>query len=149
MRLNEIKLPAGRKKRRIKRVGRGDGSGWGSTSGRGHKGQKARSGGVGKPGFEGGQMPLIRRLPKRGFTYMRSRPLAVVNVGQLDRFPANMELDTVAFIGSGLVKKAPWGIKLLGNGEISHVLKIKVAAVSDSARKKIESAGGSVEVVGA
>lgn len=148
MRLNEIKLPAGRSRRNVKRIGRGNSSGHGGTSGKGHKGQKARSGGMNKVGFEGGQMPLRRRLPKRGFTNIFRRPHAVVNIDQLGVFSEGTEVDIALLMEKGIVRKELAGLKILGRGEIRYPLTIKAAAVSKSARKKIEAAGGKIEVMG-
>jgi large subunit ribosomal protein L15 len=147
MKLNEIKLPAGRPKKRIKRVGRGDCSGHGGTSGRGHKGQKARAGGYHKVGFEGGQMPLQRRLPKRGFTNIFRREMAVINLDQLANFPAGTEITAEYLHEKGLIGSVREGLKVLGRGELSNSLTIKAAAFSESARKKIEAAGGRAEVI--
>lgn len=148
MKLNEIGLPAGRPTKRIKRVGRGDCSGHGGTSGRGHKGQKSRAGGYHKVGFEGGQMPLQRRLPKRGFTNIFRREYAVVNIDQLAAIPAGTEVTLDALIERGLVRKPMSGLKVLGRGEITTALTVKAVAFSESAKKKIEAAGGKAEVLG-
>lgn len=148
MKLNEIGLPPGRDKKHIKRVGRGDSSGHGGTSCRGHKGQKARAGGFHKDGFEGGQMPLQRRLPKRGFTNIFRRELAVVNLEKLTDLPAGSEVTAALLIDKGLIKRASHGIKILGRGEIKNALTVKAQAFSESAKKKIEAAGGKAEVVG-
>lgn len=138
--------PAGRKKRR--RVGRGPGSGNGKTSGRGHKGQKSRSGYSRRDGFEGGQMPLNRRLPKRGFTHMKRYPFAAVNIERLNRaFEEGAEVTPETLLKKGLVDEARGGVKVLGHGELSKKLVVKVNAVSESARKKIEAAGGTVELI--
>ncbi len=131
-----------------KRVGRGQGSGHGQTAGRGHKGAKARSGGGIKMGFEGGQMPLQRRIPKRGFNNVFKTVYAIVNVEDLDRFEASAEVNRQALIEAGLIGRSDALVKLLGNGELSKPLKIAVNKVSASARSKIEAAGGSVEVLG-
>ncbi|MBN1282393.1 MAG: 50S ribosomal protein L15 [Proteobacteria bacterium] len=147
MRLNEIPRPAGKQAKRTKRVGRGTGSGWGGTAGRGHKGQKARAGSGGKMGFEGGQMPLSRRLPKRGFTNIFRTEYAVVNLDKLAGIAPGTEVTLEALIESGLVRKGMDGLKVLGRGEITSALTVKAAAFSDSARKKIEAAGGKAEVV--
>ncbi len=147
MKLNEIHLPQGRKAKKVKRLGRGDGSGQGGTAGRGHKGQKARSGGYHKVGFEGGQMPLQRRLPKRGFTNIFRKKYAVINVDKLSELPKGTEVDLDTLCEQGLVRKAPDGLKVLGRGEIKTALTIKVSAITESAKKKIEAAGGKVEVV--
>ncbi len=138
-------LEGARKKR--KRVGRGPGSGHGKTSCRGHKGQKSRSGGSVRPGFEGGQMPLQRRLPKRGFTNIFKKHYVLINVRDLEGFAPNADLDTEALRKAGLVKKVKDGVKLLGEGEISHPVTIKVHKVSKLAKEKIEAAGGKVEII--
>jgi len=148
MKLNEIGLPAGRPKKRIKRVGRGDCSGHGGTSGRGHKGQKARAGGYHKVGFEGGQMPLQRRLPKRGFTNIFRREFAVVNLDQLAGIPAGTEVDLKMLVERGVVSKPKSGLKVLGRGDIASALTVKATSFSESAKKKIEAAGGKIEVLG-
>jgi large subunit ribosomal protein L15 len=146
MKIHELSPAAGSRAKR-KRVGRGPGSGHGKTACRGHKGQKSRSGGGVKPGFEGGQMPLQRRLPKRGFTNAFRKEYCVVNVSDLNRFEANATLDVEALEKAGLVSKMKDGIKLLGNGEVSQPLIVKVHKASGSARRKIEAAGGKVEIV--
>lgn len=145
MRLNDLKPKHGTKHRR-KRVGCGESSGRGKTSGKGHKGQKARSGASIRPGFEGGQMPIARRLPKRGFTNGRFKAgYAVVNVADLESgFAAGASVDEAALREAGLVKGAWDGIKVLGNGDLSKKLKVQVDKVSASAREKIEKAGGEV-----
>lgn len=148
MALNDLKPVAGSRRPR-KRVGRGTGSGLGKTCGRGQKGQKSRSGGNIPAWFEGGQMPLQRRLPKRGFYNPFSKSIAEVNVGQLDRFEAGSVVDVDALVAAGLVKKVGDGIKLLGNGELDRALTIKVHRISAGARAKVEAAGGSVELIGA
>ena len=146
MRIHDLSPAKGSRKNR-KRVGRGPGSGHGKTSCRGHKGTKARSGGSISPGFEGGQMPLQRRLPKRGFTNIFKKDYALVNVWDLNRFSSNATLDVEALKNAGLVKKVGDGVKLLGKGEISHPLVLRVNKVSKAAKEKIEAAGGKVEVV--
>jgi large subunit ribosomal protein L15 len=146
MKLNELSPADGSKKSR-QRVGRGVGSGWGKTAGRGSKGQGARSGGGVRPGYEGGQMPIHRRLPKRGFTNIFKKNFAIVNIRDLTRFESGSTVDEVELVKCGLIKGTYDGIKLLGQGEIDYPLQIKVNAVSESARKKISSAGGTVEVV--
>ena len=143
MRLHELAPAEGARKKR-KRVGRGEGSGHGKTSGRGHKGHKARSGGGTRPGFEGGQMPIHRRLPKRGFTNIFRRDVAEVNIRDLDRFDSGATVDEAALRAAGLVKGAGKTVKLLGKGEIEVPLTIRLKAVSAGARRKIEAAGGSV-----
>ena len=148
MNLHEMKSTPGSRSSR-KRVGRGAGSGLGKTSGRGHKGQYARSGHKHKPGFEGGQMRLVRRLPKRGFTNSRTRRLEPVNVGDLEaRFEAGAEITMTQLLSAGLLRSSPHGIKILGAGELSKKLIVKANAFSASARTKIEAAGGACEVVG-
>jgi len=147
MKLNEIRLPIGRPKKHIKRVGRGDCSGHGGTSGRGHKGQKSRAGGFHKNGFEGGQMPLQRRLPKRGFTNIFRREFAVVNVDQLADIPAGTEVNAELLKKNGVIRNLRSGLKVLGRGEIANALTVKALAFSDAAKKKIEAAGGKIEVV--
>jgi large subunit ribosomal protein L15 len=146
MKLNELSPADGSKKSR-QRLGRGVGSGWGKTAGRGSKGQGARSGGGVRPGYEGGQMPIHRRLPKRGFTNIFKKNFAILNIRDLARFESGSTVDEVELVKCGLIKGAYDGIKLLGQGEIDYPLQIKVNAVSESARKKISSAGGTVEVV--
>jgi large subunit ribosomal protein L15 len=122
-------------------------SGWGKTAGRGSKGSKARSGGQVRPGYEGGQMPLQRRLPKRGFTNIFAKRYALVNIRDLSRFASGTVVDEASLAAAGLVKGRRDGIKLLGNGDIRHPLEVKVNLISKSAREKIEAAGGKVEVV--
>lgn len=128
------------------RRGRGHGSGNGKTAGKGHKGQKARSGAP-RPGFEGGQMPLFRRIPKRGFTCRNSREIVAINVSDLDRFDDGAEVTVASMIENGLIKNPRDGVKLLGNGEISKKLTVKVDAASKAAIAKVEAAGGKVEVI--
>ena len=147
MKLHELK-PAEGSKRARRRVGRGIGSGMGKQSTRGAKGQNARTGGGVRPGFEGGQMPLQRRIPKRGFNNIFAKEIAAVNVSALDKaFEDGAVVDVNALIEKGLVKKALDGVKILGNGEISKKLTVKVNAYSDSAKQKIEAAGGKAEVI--
>ena len=146
MKIHELSPADGSRKTR-KRVGRGPGSGHGKTSCRGHKGQKSRSGGGPRPGFEGGQMPLQRRLPKRGFTNIFKKRYNIINIKDLNRFEPNASLDTEALKKAGLVKKPGDGIKLLGNGEVTFPVFIKVHKVSSSAREKIEALGGTVEII--
>ena len=147
MKLHELKPNPGAKHRR-KRLGSGESSGLGKTCGRGHKGQKSRSGGGVRPGFEGGQMPLHRRLPKKGFSNVRFRDkIAIVNVSQLnDRFEDGATVNEQALRDAGLLKGRIDGIKVLGNGDLERKLTVVADAVSGSAREKIEKAGGSVEV---
>jgi large subunit ribosomal protein L15 len=146
MKLNELS-PADGSRKNKKRLGRGVASGTGKTAGRGSKGHNSRSGGGVRPGFEGGQMPIHRRLPKRGFTNIFADRVAIVNVRDLNRFESGSVVDEAALVGSGLVKGARDGIKLLGQGEIEHPLSVKVNRISATAREKIEAAGGNVEVV--
>jgi large subunit ribosomal protein L15 len=145
MKLDELKPPQGARKK-AKRVGRGEGSGLGKTAGRGSKGQKSRSGGRKPPGFEGGQMPLQRRLPKRGFTNLFRKQYAEVNVRELERFPAETVVDEALLRETGLVKGRWDGVKLLGTGDISKALTVKVHRCSTAAREKVEAAGGRIEV---
>jgi large subunit ribosomal protein L15 len=146
MRLNDLSPMKGSFKKR-KRVGRGPGSGHGKTSCRGHKGQKARSGANIRPGFEGGQMPLQRRLPKRGFTNIFKKEYEVINIKDLKRFDQDTILDINLLKDTGLIRGVKNGVKLLSFGEISHPLAIKVNKVSKKAREKVEAAGGKVELI--
>lgn len=146
MKLNELSPAPGSQKQR-QRVGRGVGSGWGKTAGRGSKGQGSRSGGGVRPGYEGGQMPIHRRLPKRGFTNIFKKNFAVINIKDLARFDSGSTVDEVELVKIGLIKGTYDGIKLLGQGEIDYPLQIKVNAISKSAQEKISAAGGTVEVV--
>ena len=146
MRLDELKPPRGAKKK-ARRVGRGPGSGQGTTAGRGAKGQKSRSGGGVPPGFEGGQMPLQRRLPKRGFYNPFRKVFAEINVRDLKVFAADSLVDEELLRQSGLVRGQFAGVKLLGDGEIDKPLTVKVDRCSAGARQKIEAAGGKIEVV--
>jgi len=145
MKLSELRPAEGATNNR-KRVGRGKGSGLGKTAGKGHKGLRARSGGGTKPGYEGGQMPLQRRLPKRGFVNVFRKEWAVVNVKELNRFPAGSVVDAEALRKEGLVKGTADGVKLLGDGEINRKLTVKVDKASRSAVEKVVAAGGTVEV---
>lgn len=146
MKLNELSPASGSKKAR-KRLGRGVGSGTGKTAGRGTKGHNSRSGGGVRPGFEGGQMPIHRRLPKRGFTNIFKKEIAVVNIKDLSAFKAGDVVDEAALIKAGLVKGSFDAVKLLGNGNLDAALTVKLSKLSQSARKKIEDAGGNVEVI--
>ena len=147
MKLHELQPAAGSKKART-RVGRGLGSGLGKTSGRGQKGQNSRSGGGVRSGFEGGQMPLYRRLPKRGFNNsVFAKQYAEVNVEQLNRFEDGATVDAQSLKDAGVIKKTLDGVKVLGKGEITKAITVKVAAISESAKAKIEAAGGKVEVL--
>ena len=146
MRLNELKSPEGSVKQR-KRVGRGIGSGTGKTSGRGHKGQKARSGASTRRGFEGGQMPLQRRLPKRGFTNIFKKQYALVNVGDLNIFADGSNIDIDDLQAAGLIKSVKDGVKLLGNGELEKQISITVHCHSRQAEEKVIAKGGKIEVI--
>jgi len=147
MKLHELRPTPGSKKRK-KRVGRGTASGHGKTSGRGHKGQKARSGGGVRPGFEGGQNPLILRLPKRGFTNAPfKKEYAYVNVGELNVFPPGSVVGPEELLARGIVKKLGDGLKVLGDGELEVALTVRAHKFSRGAVKKIEAAGGRVEVI--
>jgi large subunit ribosomal protein L15 len=130
-----------------KRKGRGHGSGNGKTGGRGHKGQKARSGGKVRAGFEGGQMPLVRRVPKRGFINVFAKPLTAINVAALNRFEDGAVVDAAALIEAGVIASCPNGLKVLSNGNLTKKITVKAAAFSESAKEKIEQAGGKAEVV--
>ena len=130
-----------------KRKGRGTGSGNGKTGGRGHKGQKARSGGKIRVGFEGGQMPLARRIPKRGFNNIFAKPLTAVNLGSLNRFEDGATVDAAALVEAGVISGCPNGLKVLSNGTLTKKLTVKATAFSESAKEKIERAGGKAEVV--
>ncbi len=147
MKLNELKYNEGSKKD-IKRLGRGSSSGTGKTSGKGHKGQNARSGGGVRPGFEGGQLPLYRRLPKRGFSNaLFKKEYAVINVSDLNKFDDNATVTAELLVEMGIIKKTLSGIKVLGNGEITKKLTVKAHAFSKTAKDKIEAQGGKVEVM--
>ncbi|MBD7970978.1 50S ribosomal protein L15 [Paenibacillus gallinarum] len=146
MKLHELSPAPGSRKER-KRVGRGTSSGMGKTSGRGHKGQNSRSGGGVRPGFEGGQNPLYRRLPKRGFTNPTRKEYAVVNLEDLNSFEAGTEVTPEILVNSGIVKNTKSGIKILGNGDITVKLTVKANKFSQSAVEKIEAAGGKTEVI--
>jgi large subunit ribosomal protein L15 len=145
MKLHEL-APADGSKKNKKRVGRGNGSGSGKTAGRGNKGQNSRSGGGVRPGFEGGQMPIHRRLPKRGFTNIFKKHVAVINIRDLERFESGSVVDETLLIQHGLLKGRRDSVRLLGKGDISYPLVVKVNSVSKGAREKIEAAGGTVEV---
>ena len=130
-----------------KRKGRGHATGNGKTAGRGHKGQKARSGGGTRIGFEGGQMPLARRIPKRGFNNIFAKPLDTVNVSDLEKFENGAVVDAQALLDAGILSKCTYGVKVLGNGEITKKLTVNAAAFSEPAKQKIDAAGGKAEVV--
>lgn len=146
MKLHELSPAPGSRKER-KRVGRGPSSGTGKTSGRGHKGQNSRSGGGVRPGFEGGQNPLYRRLPKRGFVNPTRKEYAVVNIEELNSFAAGTEVTPEVLVESGIVNNTKSGIKILGNGEVTVKLTVKANKFSQSAVEKIEAAGGKTEVI--
>ncbi len=146
MKLFELK-PAEGSTKSVYRKGRGIASGNGKTAGKGHKGQKARSGGGVRPGFEGGQMPLSRRIPKRGFNNIFATEYVAVNVDRLNDFEAGAIVDADALIEAGIIKKTLDGVKILGNGEITKALTVRAAKFSKSAKEKIEAAGGKTEVV--
>ncbi len=146
MKLNDLTAVPGSKKER-KRIGRGIGSGQGKTAGKGSKGQKARSGGSIRPGFEGGQMPLQRRIPKRGFVSIFGKNIRAINIGSLEKFEDGATVDAKALIDAGIVNTCGDGIKILGNGKLTKKLTVKAAAFSGSAKEKIEAAGGKAEVI--
>jgi large subunit ribosomal protein L15 len=146
MKLHELS-PAKGSRKAPKRLGRGVASGSGKTAGRGTKGYNSRSGGGVRPGYEGGQMPLQRRLPKRGFTNIFKKNIAVINIRDLAKFDKGSVVDTDALIQAKLVKGKRDGVKLLGQGEINYSLDVRVNQISQSAREKIETAGGKVEVI--
>lgn len=146
MKLHELS-PAPGSTREVKRIGRGHGSGQGKTAGKGHKGQKARSGGSIRPGFEGGQMPLQRRVPKRGFNNIFATRYASVNVAALNKFEDGAVVDADALKAAGLIKKEYDGVKILGNGNVEKKLTVKATAFSEAAKAKIEAAGGKAEVI--
>jgi large subunit ribosomal protein L15 len=146
MNLGDLKPAEGSRKKPF-RKGRGHGSGNGKTAGRGHKGQKSRSGGGVRPGFEGGQMPLYRRLPKRGFTNRNTKEIIAINISHLDRFNDGDEVTIEALKAKGLLSKTGDGVKILGNGEITKRLTVKANYFSRAATEKIEKAGGKAEVI--
>ena len=147
MKLHELSPAAGSTKER-KRIGRGAGSGQGKTAGKGHKGQKARAGRGMRPGFEGGQMPLQRRVPQRGFNNIFRTEMAIVNVAALEaNYDAGAVVTIDSLIEKGLVKKVLDGVKVLGYGELSKALTVQANAISESAKQKIEAAGGKIEVI--
>ena len=146
MKLHELSPAAGSTKE-VKRIGRGHGSGNGKTAGKGHKGQKARSGGGVRIGFEGGQMPLTRRIPKRGFNNIFAKEYAIVNVSDLNQFTEDTVVDAELLKAAGLIKKTCDGVKVLGNGELTTKLTVKAEKFTKSAAEKIEKAGGKAEVM--
>jgi large subunit ribosomal protein L15 len=145
MKLHELS-PAPGANKETKRIGRGHGSGQGKTAGKGHKGQKARSGAP-RPGFEGGQMPLYRRLPKRGFTNRNTKEIVGINVSELNRFEDEAVVTIEALVESGVIKNPRDGVKILGNGELTKKLTVKANAFSAGAVEKIQALGGSAEVI--
>ena len=146
MKLNELSPAAGSVKEAY-RKGRGHGSGNGKTAGRGQKGQWARSGGGVRVGFEGGQMPLSRRIPKRGFNNIFAKPLEAINVSALDKFEDGAVVDAKALLEKGILSKCEYGVKILGNGSLEKQLIVRANAFSASAKEKIEAAGGKAEVI--
>lgn len=146
MNLSELKPAAGSKHSNMFRRGRGHGSGNGKTAGKGHKGQKARSGAP-RPGFEGGQLPLYRRLPKRGFTNINSKEIVAIGIDRLNVFDDGAEVTVEALMEKGIVKNPKDGVKILGNGELTKKLDVKVDAFSKSAVEKIQAVGGKAEVI--
>ena len=146
MELSNLQPAAGSKHSDNFRRGRGHGSGNGKTAGKGHKGQKARSGAP-RPGFEGGQMPLYRRIPKRGFTNRNSKEIVAINISELERFRSGSTVTIEKMMEVGLVKNPRDGVKILGNGEFTKKLNVKANAFSESAKEKIEALGGTVEVI--
>ena len=146
MKLSELSLVAG-STHLSKRKGRGNGSGKGKTAGRGQKGQLSRSGGGVRVGFEGGQMPLARRIPKRGFNNIFAKPLTAINISTLNRFEDGDVITAEKLLATGVLSKCEYGLKLLGNGEITKKLTVQATAFSESAKSKIEAAGGKAEVV--
>lgn len=146
MKLHELR-PAEGARKSPKRLGRGTGSGIGKTSGKGQKGQTSRSGGGVRPGFEGGQMPLYRRIPKRGFTNRNSKEIVAINVDVLNRFDDGATVTVDSLIETGIIKNPKDGVKILGNGELTKKLDVKVNAFSKSAAEKIQALGGNAEVI--
>jgi len=146
MKLHELSPVEGSKKS-AKRIGRGHGSGQGKTAGKGHKGQKARAGKGMRVGFEGGQMPLQRRIPKRGFNNIFAKDIVTVNVGTLNKFEDGAVVDTAALVEAGILKNSFDAVKVLSNGNLTKKLTVKVSAFSEAAKAKIEAAGGKAEVV--
>ena len=146
MKLNELS-PAAGSTHVAKRKGRGHATGNGKTAGRGHKGQKARSGGGVRVGLEGGQMPLARRIPKRGFNNIFAKPLEMLNVSALEKFENGATVDAQALLDAGVLSECRNGLKILGNGELTKKLTVKATAFSEGAKAKIEAAGGKAEVV--
>ena len=146
MKRNQLTATPGSTKER-KRIGRGYGSGTGKTAGKGHKGQKARAGRGQRPGFEGGQMPLQRRVPKRGFNNIFAKEIVSLNVGTLNQFEDGAVVDAAALVETGILRKSCDGVKILANGELRKKLTVKATAFSEAAKAKIEAAGGKAEVI--
>lgn len=146
MKLNELSPAVGSTHSGF-RKGRGNGSGNGKTAGRGQKGQNSRSGGGVRVGFEGGQMPLARRIPKRGFNNIFAKPLTAINVSALEKYEDGATVDAAKLLADGVLSKCEYGVKILGNGEITKKITVKASAFSESAKQKIEAAGGKAEVV--
>lgn len=146
MKLNQLTATPGATKER-KRIGRGYGAGTGKTAGKGHKGQKARAGHGMRPGFEGGQMPMQRRIPKRGFNNIFAKEIVSINVGTLNRFEDGAAVDAAALIEAGILKKDCDGVKILSNGTLTKKLTVKANGFSEAAKAKIEAAGGKAEVI--
>ena len=146
MKLHELTATPGAVKK-ARRIGRGHGSGWGKTAGKGHKGQKARAGHGMRPGFEGGQMPLQRRIPKRGFNNIFADKIIAVNVSALEKFENGAVVDAQALIDAGIINNAYDGVKILSNGNLTKSLTVKANAFSEAAKTKIEAAGGKAEVI--
>jgi len=147
MKLNELRPNQGGGSKNTKRLGRGTATGQGKTGGRGQKGQNSRSGGGVRPGFEGGQMPLYRRLPKRGFKNIFAKTFAIVNLEDLNRFEENTEVTPELLLETGIIRKLHDGVKVLGEGELNKKLTVKANKFSKSAAEKIEAIGGKVEVI--
>lgn len=146
MKLHDLSAVPG-STQKARRIGRGHGSGWGKTSGKGHKGQKARSGRGFRAGFEGGQMPLQRRVPKRGFVNIFGKDIVTINVGSLDSFDNGTVVDIQVLMDAGMVKNSFDGVKILSNGKLSKSLTVRATAFSEAAKQKIEAAGGKAEVI--
>lgn len=146
MKLHDLSAVPG-STQKARRIGRGHGSGWGKTSGKGHKGQKARSGRGFRAGFEGGQMPLQRRVPKRGFVNIFGKDIVTINVGSLDSFDNGAVVDIQVLMDAGMVKNSFDGVKILSNGKLSKSLTVRATAFSEAAKQKIEAAGGKAEVI--
>lgn len=146
MKLHDLSAVPG-STQKARRIGRGHGSGWGKTSGKGHKGQKARSGRGFRAGFEGGQMPLQRRIPKRGFVNIFAKDIVAINVGTLESFDNGAVVDVQALLDAGIVRNSFDGVKILSNGKLTKSLTVKATSFSEAAKQKIEAAGGKAEVI--